>query len=367
MENIPYYDFSKFPFNSNVVVEKIKLAAQKELKVIFINFGSFFPWSIENISRSKYAYTDKLIDKIVSICHEHDIILVPSLSILTNSDFILNDNKYQHLISTSKKQKGLDLSACGAGKLVEKMIDDLYSLMCFSNYLLIELPELNYNISSDTKINLINFFIKRIADNLNDNDKRLILGCSNNCENYEKQFLTENIQFIYKKQNNKYDIFNSKSYNLDLIESKSVLNGNIYNICLLNGTDGFDAGLDISELISYYDKDTGKTTAKINVIDVEIFFSLVEESWSLIRLCWEELSCVYRYTDPEYRVTFIRSVKKLNLGFDKLKKSSHTILDTFEKVYQPGIIREWVNSKIDSVLNQLNTLENLIFFMNEGN
>lgn len=367
MENIPYFDFSVFPFKSEVVINKIKFAADKGFRVIFINFGSFFPWSIENIIRSKNAYTDKLIEKIVNICNENEIILIPALSILTNSDFILKDKKYKYLISNSLEHKGLDVSACGAGKLVENMIDDIYSLMSFSNYLLIELPDFNTNKISDKNNILTNHFIKRITDNLNNIDKKLILGCLNKCNNYHKQFISEDIKFIFKKNIKKYSINTNISYNLDIIKSKININGIEYILFHLNGTDGFAAGLDSATFINNYDKGTQKAIVNYKINETEKFYSLLDENWSLIRLCWDNLSYVYRNTDPVYRITFIRSVKILSNNFEKLKKSSIRTIDIFEEVYQPGIIREWVNLKLDSVLNQLKNLENLSLFMHEGN
>ena len=353
MEHISYYDLSLFPLNSKFVLEKIQLAVNNDVEVIFINFGSFFPWSIDNIDKSEFTYTDKLIDKIVSICQEHDIELIPTLSILTNSDFLLRNNKYKYLINNNFKHKGLDVSACGISKLVEEMIDDIFSLLRFSNYLLIELPETYSENSLSKKKKSIKISLKRIYDNLIEFDKKLILGFKQDYLDINKQLLSDDIKFLVKNHYKTTNIFKSNSYKLDIFISRILINGKEYKLSQLNGTDGFDSGIDpenVTENLKY----------------VEKFYHLLEENWLLIKICWEELSIIYRNTDPVYRITFCRSVNMLKNNYEKLQIMSIKNLETFEDLYQPGIIRNWINSKMDSVLNQLKNLENIAEFMSEG-
>ena len=132
MVNIPYYDFSTFPVNNDILLKIIDSAVNSGFKMIFINFGASFPWSSDNIISSEFAFSEKLIDKIVNICRQHDIILVPVLSIMIDSDFILRDRKYNYLINEDRKINGLDPSATGVGKFIEELIDDIYSILVHS-------------------------------------------------------------------------------------------------------------------------------------------------------------------------------------------------------------------------------------------
>ena len=367
MENIPYYDFSAFPLNSNKILENIDFAVTKGFKIIFINFGSFFPWSADIIVKSEFAYSDKLIDKIVNICRKNNIVLIPSLSILTNSDFILKDKKYKYLINNSINNNGLDISACGTSKLVEDIIDDIYSLMRFSEYLLIELPEPIPEESISDWSKSLNYFIKRISDNLINSDKKLILGCHQNCVYIKKNHISEGIKFILKSDYKKSSFYYSKSYNLDIIISQMVLNGSKYMISRLSGSEGFTCSLDIGEVPFYSDYKIEEDPIMSIIKNVDNFYLLLDGIWLWIRICWEELSLIYRNTDPVYRIKFSRSVNYLNQDCGNLQSASLEILDIFEKNYQPGVIKEWLNAKMDSVFSQLKNLEDIAKLMSDGN
>lgn len=367
INNIPYYNFSIFPTSSNNILKKINFAVTKGFKVIFINYGSFFPWSFDNITISKYAYTDKVIDKIVNICQENKIEIIPSLSILKNSDFVLKDKKYKYLMHSSIKNSRLDISACGTGKLVEELIDDMYSLMRYSDYLLIELPDPLPEENLEEWSKTMNSFLKRISMYLINAGKKLILGCSGNCAYIKNKLISDNIKFILKSHYEERNIFKSSSYCLDVFVSKITLNGLEYFLSRLSGTEGFNSSLDVGEIIFSDTNMLNQDHFKINLINVDIFFSLLDKFWMSIRTCWEELSLIYSNTDPVYRIKFSRSVNYLTISYGDLNKSSLKILDDFEKKYQPGIIREWLNAKTDSVYSQLKNLENISHIMNDGN
>lgn len=366
MQNIPYYDFSVFPLKSNIILKKIDLAINKGFKVIIINFGSFFPWTADKIIRSDFAYSDKLIDKIVNICRENSITLIPVLSILNNSDFILKDYKYKYLIDNGMKRPGLDVSSCGAGKLAEDLIDDIYSLMVFSEFLIVELPDLLPEDSIDNWSEFMNPFIKRISKNLSALGKTLILDCMQNSWDMKTALKSEGIRFISKNQYKKINIYHSNSYNLNIFRSKLAIDGTEYRILKFSGTDEFDGGLDIGNIIPRGNNDYIDVLIKTDLQYVDNFYSLLDDIWFLIRICWEELSLLYRNSDPVYRIKFCRSVQFLNKNYHNLKTSAHIVLDTLEGNYQSGALREWVNIKKDSVLSQLNKLENIAKPMGEG-
>ena len=43
------------------------------------------------------------------------------------------------------------------------------------------------------------------------------------------------------------------------------------------------------------------------------------------------------------------------------------LYDLFENNYQTGVIREWINAKMDSALGQIKHLENISKLMSDGN
>ena len=355
METIPYYDFSVFPLSSKISLEKINLAVNEKFKVIFIDFGGFFPWSIDNIIKSDFAYSDKLIDKIVNICRENDIILIPVLSILLNSDFVLNDYKYKYLTKGSIKQVGLDSNECGMAKLVEQMIDDIYSLFSFSDFFLIELPDHFPEDSFKDRDDFNIHFLKRISKYLSDSGKNLILGCRQNCKKMNFQYISAKIDFIMKYYIKIINISNNNSYHLDLILSEIELKDTKYQVSYLCGTDGFTGGLDVGNILSNYNE--------VDLANVKHFFTLLDDLWSHIRNSWEELSLVYSNEDTVYRIKFCRSVKYLNQINVKFLTICNIISDAFDSDYQPGVIKIWLNAKRNTVSSQLNKLNDIVHSM----
>lgn len=362
MKNIPYYDFSTFPVNSNSLLELINLAVNKGFNSIIIDFGEYFPWSLDYFKRSNFTYSEKLIEKIVNICKKNGISLIPVLSILTNSDFILEGNKYKYLRNDGIESKGINILSCGVNKLVEELYDDIFSLLIYSDNLLIELPDFS---TKDIKTKLpgdIVTFIKRVADNLDDSGKQLILGWHENHTKEESIFVSENINFISKYNDKKINIFNSNSYNLDMHVAKVKLNNADFLISKLHGTDDFSGGCDVG----YYIMNGLIYTKDRNLIEIKQFYSLLDTIWYQIRICWEDLSYIYRSADLNYRIRFCRSVLLLNKNYEKFKSSGFIILDNLEGYYQPGVLRIWMNSKMDSVLGQLKKLEDIATPMSEG-
>ena len=80
-------------------------------------------------------------------------------------------------------------------------------------------------------------------------------------------------------------------------------------------------------------------------------------AWRWIRKSRENLSLLYRNTDLIYRTGFLRSFSQLSEIYTTLKETSDVIVKSLEKVYQTGVLREWVDSKMDSVDIQFSELE----------
>ena len=242
MERTPYYDFSTFPVNDDILLKLINSAVTSGFKMIFINFGASFPWSLDNIITSEFAYSEMLIDKIVNICRHHDIILVPVLSILIDSDFILQDRRYNYLTNEDRKINGLDPSATGIGKFIEELIDDIYSILVHSEYLLIELPPAE--LVESNKVNDITVLIKRLSDTLRTNCKNLIIGCNPFCDNFGINEILEGVPITYKKPEKKIHLFKGYSYQLNLETETMVIKNIDYRLFHLRGKDGFIVSCD---------------------------------------------------------------------------------------------------------------------------
>jgi len=361
MKNIPYYDFSSFPLESKKVLEIIDYIVESDFNVIIINFGEYFPWDLDNIIRSKFTYSEKLLEKIVNICKRNNIIFIPVLSVLDNSDFILQDSKYKHLIRDGNNNKGLNLSSCGAGKLVENLNDDLFSLFIYSNYVLIDIPNFSQKDKYISFKEYIIPFIKRISGNLSDSGKTLILAFKKNCQGIEKDLISEGLDFVPMNYDYTYNVHNSVSYNLDIVVSGANINDIEYKISYFNGTDSFYGRLDIGEVIYKNNK-----INNLKVSNLDEIYSILDNIWSLFRLSWEDLSRIYRNTDPQYRIRFCRNVLSLSRSYQDFKTACLNLLDSLEEYYQPGFLKEWLDGKSDSVLSQLNKLEDIAKPMSEG-
>ena len=356
IKNIPYYDFSTFPVNDKIVLKMIDSAVNSGFKMIFINFGGSFPWSMDCIVLSKYSYPEKLIEKIVNICRQHEIILVPVVSIMIDSDFILETKQNNYLINDDRKINGLDPSAAGAGKFVEELTDDIFSILKNSEYLLIELPPVPSEAGA--AVNNITVIIKRLSDALETNHKKLIVGSNQPSGNIELSKVCNGIPVIYKTSEKPIQIYNGNSYQLNLKTERVVIKKIDYRLFRLNGTEGFIADFD-SGYLAYTNhiKADELITNNIELETIDRYFYNLDMAWRWIRKSRENLSLLYRNTDLIYRTGFLRSFSQLSEIYTTLKETSDVIVKSLEKVYQTGVLREWVDSKMDSVDIQFSELE----------
>jgi hypothetical protein len=365
MDNIPYYNLSEFPIKNDLLIERINSAVILGYKMIFIDFGGYFPWSVDTIVTSQYAYSDKLIDKLVRICRKNDIKIIPVLSILTNCDFLLKDKKYKYLITEGNKFNELDILECGINKLLEKIIDDIYSLLIFSDCIFIDLP-LNIINNNKTQDSFLPF-INKVFKYLSDMNKNLLLGCKTEFINISTLDMPENIQLLFSRYN-KLSIRKGKSYNLDINIREIMLEKEEYRVFDFCTADGFTCALDIGKYIPTYTNQYSKVHfTNVDLDDIEKFYFSINKFWYILRTCWENLNFIYRNSDPQYRVKFSRSVLSLEKIYNKLKKDSLIFLKIYAHKYQTGLLEEWMNSKMDAAFSQLNILENIARPMRDGN
>ncbi len=356
MENIPYYDFADFPVSDNVLLKLINSAVNNGFKMILINFGGSFPWSLDSIILSEFSYSEKLIEKIVNICRENNIILVPVLSIMINSDFIIKTKGYNYLVNEDRKINGLDPSATGAGKFIEELIDDIFSILVYSEYLLIELP---YEKLEEGKTsNDFTILINRLSKYLGINNKKLIIAYNPPFDRKDANEVMKETPVIYTKPEEKIQIYNGNSYQLSLSTERVVIKDFDYRLFYLGGTEGFNAFLDAGFFVYNSNMDILKEISKNPGLEiVDNFFNKLEVVWVLIRKSHENLSLIYRNTDTIHRAVFLRSICNLSETYSALTESSIRIIDSFEEDYQPGTLRQWVDSKMDSVDIQLSRLK----------
>ena len=112
--------------------------------------------------------------------------------------------------------------------------------------------------------------------------------------------------------------------------------------------------------------DTDGITKKIELEKIDSFFYNLDNVWVWIRKSRENLSLIYRNTDQIYRTRFLRAISNLNEIYTALTANSVMILKSLEKEYQPGVLRRWMDSKMDSVYIQLSELELIAKQIGEG-
>lgn len=356
MKNIPYYDFSHFPVSDDILLKIIDSAVNNKLEMIFINFGSSFPWSLESIISSDFVFSEKLIEKIVNTCRLSNIILVPVLSIMIDSDFILRDGKYKYMLNADRIINGLDPSFTGAHKFIEELIDDIFSILMYSKYLLIELPP-DELVERSTGNNMI-CLLKRLAETLGTNKINLMLAChSANESSYINEKLN-GIPVFSMIPEKKIQIFKGFSYQLSIKKTKIVIKNINYKVFCLKGTEDFIIPHNADYIV--FDINTiieDKNINKKNLENIDSFFYNLDFVWIWIRKSRENLSLIYRNTDQIHRTIFLRSINKLAGIYTILKELSVIIIESLEKDYQPGVLKQWIDSKMDSVYIQLSELE----------
>ena len=348
-EIILFLDYSVFPVSNDIILENINLAISNGCKIIFLDFGQYFPWSIDNIIKSKFSYSDKLVDRINSVCKKNEIILVPVLSALTDSDYILNDNKYSLLKEDGYKNQGLNISSCGVSKLIEELIEDIFSLFTKSEYLLFELPAIKNK--DEEWVGNIDFFIKRLTLFMKNQNKNLIFGDNMNLKNINMELDIYSIVEYYNKPSEEIEIFKGNFLSIFFQKYSIKIDNMEYSMHKLDKSCIFPSIFE-SMVFSMYGNISTDNKYRLDFEMLDDFLSCLEENWRIIRESNEFLSILDRNPNIKYRIQFNRIIEEFKHEFVLLKKHSKLIKNVLEERFQTGFFTFWVNSRIDPVYLQ---------------
>jgi hypothetical protein len=348
MENVPYYDLSVFPLDDDLLLERFIYAAENNFKSIVINFGEFFPWSPDIVKRSKYSYTDKIIEKIVEFANKKKISIIPVLSILLDSDFILSDFRYNHLFDKHSFRSGLNINSCGAAKLVEELSEDLFSLLIYSNYLLLELPD--SMISINEKNSASNLFKERLVDYFSNNNKKLIFYSKTNLCTTNNNLTKDN----YEESIKNIKIYNGDPFQISISNKRIIIDKLEHNIFYLNSNREFIGSYNIGIFINFLNHKEVPITDGFD--EINNFFNSLDAVWNRIRICRVHLSEIFRNTETCFKGKFHRSVFYLDEYYEKLKRNSVLILHIYEIDFQKGVLAKWMYSKMDYIIEQISEL-----------
>jgi len=358
-EFILFLDYSVFPVSNDIILGNIDLAISSGCKMIFLDLGQYFPWSSDNIIKSDFSYSDKLVDRIIRVCNQHEILLVPVLSVLFDSDYILNDNKYSSLKEDGYKNQGLNISSCGINKLIEELVEDIFSLFTKSEYLFFELPSI---ISKDEEwMKNIDPFMGRLTLFMRHQNKKLIFGDNMNLETIYPESVGSCVVEYYNKPLEKIEVFKGKTLSIVLKAYKTKIKHREYSLYKLDKYCIFDS--------VFFSIDSGIITNKAYRAYFELlddFLSSLEKVWSIIRKGSEFLGILDRSPNVKYRIQFYRSIEELKQEFVLLKKHSKRIKNVMEGRYQSGFFKLWVNSKVDPVYLQFINLNLKARHIREG-
>ncbi|MCF6334202.1 MAG: hypothetical protein L3J12_00475 [Spirochaetales bacterium] len=346
VENIPYYNFSEFPVNNDRLLEIVNSSAKRNFKGIIINFGNTFPWSFNGSLIQDFSYSEKIIDKIVTICRHHEINIFPVLSILKDSDSIISSKRYQYLTTDLNGRNVLNPSAAGAAKFIEELMEDLFSLFIYSDHILFELPDYEDAFVPGNDLSLL---IERIELFAAAESKHLIFSESAVCLRKGN---------IYKSQENFRPLYRGKSFNVDVKDEVIKVRNNSYRAISLKSIHNFTGFLDPGNFADDYI--ISRLESKIETRDLDIiddFFSNLDNVWFLIRECREILTLIYSVSNYITRIKFIKSVNKLLGEYSDMVKKSKLLINKYKKEYQQGVIEEWISSRVNSVTIQTNDLE----------
>lgn len=362
-EKILFLDYSVFPVSNDIILETINLAISNGIKIICLDFGQYFPWSTDIIIRSDFSYSDKLVDRIISMCNHYKIVLIPVLSVLTNSDYILNDNKYTSLKEDGYKNQGLNISSCGINKLIEELIEDIFSLFTKSEYLFLELPVITSKNKDSFKN--IDSFVERLINFMKHQNKKIIYGDNMNLINIIPKLDTNLIVEYYNNPEEKIDIFNGKYLSLFFKIYKITIENTEYSLYKINRSCIFSAVID--SMLFYLNKSKSSSNKySTNLKMADNFLTSLEKVWSIIRECREIISFMDRSPNIKYRIQFYRIIEDLKNEFILLKKYSKLVNNVLVKKYQSGFLKLWVNSRIDPIYLQFINLTLKARHMKEG-
>ncbi len=349
IENIPYYNFSLFPVSNDLLLEIINSAVKKKIKKIIINFGNTFPWSYTGSEVPEFVFSEKVIDKIVTICRHHEIILIPVLSVLKESDYIICNKNFQYLTTVRNGRSILDPSAAGAAKFIEELMEDIFSLFIYSDYLLLELPGADSDIP-DLK-NDLSVLLDRLVKNSEIESRHLLFTERDSCYKEEK---------INNFSGSTAALFKGCSYSLFLCSEQLTIEKTACRVFSLRSFPHFPAlsdPADYLEIINGSDSLLAETQSDLNLLDS--FFTHLDKIWLLIREGKEYLSLLYSGANYVNRIKFVRSVNLLLREYSEMLKKSRTITEKYKKKYQPGVIERWFTGRINPVSLQINDLETI--------
>jgi len=362
-EIILFLDYSVFPVSNDIILENIDLAIRNGCKIIFLDFGQYFPWSIDNIIKSDFSYSDKLVDRINSVCKQNEIILVPVLSVLIDSDYILNNNKYSLLKEDGYKNQGLNISSCGVSKLIEELIEDIFSLFTKSEYLFFELPPIT--CKDKEWVGNIDPFIERLTLFIRNQNKKLIFGDNMNLKNINPESDINRIVEYYNKPSGKIEVYKGKSLSIFFQIYKIKIKNLEYSLYKLDKCCIFPSVFD-SMMFSVNGNISTNNKYGIDFEMLDDFLSSLENTWSIIRESSEFISILDRTPNIKYRIQFYRIIEEFKQEFVLLKKHSKLIKNVLEERFQTGFFTLWVNARIDPVYLHLINLNLKARHIREG-
>ena len=345
-EIIIFLDYSVFPVKNDIILENIDLAISNGCKIIFLDFGQYFPWSIDNIIKSDFSYSEKLVDRINIVCKQNEIILVPVLSVLVDSDYILNDNKYSLLKEDGYKNQGLNISSCGVSKLIEELIEDLFSLFTKSEYLSFELPATTYK--DEEWVGNIDPFIDRLTLFMRNQNKKLIFGDNMNMKSINPDSDINRVVEYYKKPSGKIEVYKGNSLSVFFQIYKIKIKNIEYSLYKLEKSSILPSVFNFI----MFSLDGNISTNSRYRIDFEIldnFLNSLEKNWSIIRKSSEFISILDRTSNIKYRIQFYRIIEELKQEFVLLKKQSKLLKNVMEEKFQIDFFTLWLKSRIDPV------------------
>lgn len=124
-----HLDLKGVPPTSRRLVRLLEIFAAARYNSVLVEWEDSFPWTVDKRFRSETAYSSGTIKKFVKAASDLGIEIIPLVQCLGHMETPLRLREYKHLRETAGDGSVLNPLAQGARELVEKMVDDVLSLM----------------------------------------------------------------------------------------------------------------------------------------------------------------------------------------------------------------------------------------------
>lgn len=124
-----HLDLKGTPPTPKRLLRLLEIFAAARYNAVLVEWEDSFPWTVDERFRSETAYSPAVVKEFMKTADRLGMEVIPLVQCLGHMETPLRLREYEHLREVPNYEKDLNPLAPGARQLIEKMIDDVLTLM----------------------------------------------------------------------------------------------------------------------------------------------------------------------------------------------------------------------------------------------